>query len=295
MIYHFIRENKPEGISFKRVCEELQVSSSGYFKHLKRQHQLKSESLSEEEVSKAFASHKGLYGYRKLFYYLKEKEDVNFSLSQVRLILKKKGLRSKTRRVFKPCTIQTSHNNTISERVYKSEQSQLSGLNQVWLSDITYLSVIGGGFIYLSLFLDAFSRKIVGWDLSSSLSAQSVLTAFYRALSVRSVSKGLIVHSDRGVQYTSKAFRDKLKELGFIQSMSRKGNCYDNAPCESCFSLLKRELGAKVYLSMKEAKSDVFEWIEAWYNTKRLHSSLGYKSPAEFEKMLDLKQYYLLT
>ena len=112
---------------------------------------------------------------------------------------------------------------------------------------------------------------------------------------MRSVSKGLIVHSDRGVQYTSKLFRDKLKELGFIQSMSRKGNCYDNAQCESCFSLLKRELGAKVYLSMKEAKSDVFEWIEAWYNTTRLHSSLGYKSPADFEKMLDLKQYYLLT
>ena len=162
MIYHFIRENKPEEISFKKACEELKVSSSDYFKHLKSQQELKSESLSEEEVSKAFEPHKGLYGYSQLFYYLKEKEDVNFSLSQVRLILRKKGLRSKTRRVFKPCTSQNSHNNRISERVYKSEQSQLSGLNQVWLSDITYLSVIGGGFIYLSLFLDAFSRKIVG-------------------------------------------------------------------------------------------------------------------------------------
>lgn len=287
MIYNFIRENKPEGISFKRACEELKVSSSGYFKHLKRQQELKSESFSEEEVSKAFECHKGLYGYRKLFYYLQEKEDVNFSLSQVRLILKKRGLRSKTRRIFKPHTSQTRHNNRISERVYKSGQTELSGLNQVWLSDITYLSLSGGGFIYLSLFLDAFSRKIVGWDLSSSLSAQSVLTAFYRALQTRSVSKGLIVHSDRGVQYTSKAFRDKLKELGFIQSMSRKGNCYDNAQCESCFSLLKRELGDKSYPNLKEAKSAVFEWIEAWYNSKRLHSALGYKSPVQFEKSLD--------
>ena len=131
--------------------------------------------------------------------------------------------------------------------------------------------------------------------MSSSLSSLSVLTAFYKALRTRSVSKGLIVHSDRGVQYTSTIFRDKLKELGFVQSMSRKGNCYDNAQCESCFSLLKRELGAKSYLSMKEAKTDIFEWIEAWYNTKRLHSSLGYKSPVDFEKKLDFNQYYLLT
>ena len=135
----------------------------------------------------------------------------------------------------------------------------------------------------------------MGWDLSSSLSSVSVLTAFYRALKTRSVSRGLIVHSDRGVQYTSKAFRDKLKVLGFIQSMSRKGNCYDNALCESCFSLLKKELGDKTYPSMKEAKTDVFEWIEAWYNTKRLHSSLGYKSPVDFEKKLDFNHYYLLT
>ena len=100
----------------------------------------------------------------------------------------------------------------------------------------------------------------------------SVLTAFYRALKTRFVSRGLIVHSDRGVQYTSKAFRDKLKELGFVQSMSRKGSCYDNALCESYFSLLKKERGDKTYPSMKEAKTDVFEWIEAWYNTKRLSS-----------------------
>ena len=102
---------------------------------------------------------------------------------------------------------------------------------------------------------------------------------------------GLIVHSDRGVQYTAKEFRDKLKELGFIQSFSRKGNCYDNSYYESCFSLLKRELGYKVYGSLEEARRDIFEWIEAWYNTQRLHSSLGYKSPVEFEKTMALNMY----
>ena len=125
----------------------------------------------------------------------------------------------------------------------------------------------------------------MGWDLSSSLSGQLILRAFYGAVKTRFVRKGLIIHSDRGCQYTAGEFKRKLEELDFIQSMSRTGNCYDNAYCESCFSLLKRELGHKVYGSINEARRDVFEWIEGWYNTHRLHSSLGYKSPVEFEKM----------
>ena len=124
----------------------------------------------------------------------------------------------------------------------------------------------------------------MGWDISSSLSAEVVLRAFYAAVKTRVMREGLIVHSDRGVQYTSGEFRKKLKELGFIQSLSRRGNCYDNAYCESCFSLLKRELGHKIYESLDEARRDLFEWIEGWYNTHRLHSALGYRSPVEFEK-----------
>ena len=112
-----------------------------------------------------------------------------------------------------------------------------------------------------------------------------VLRAFNRDVEKRSVTEGLIVHSDCGVQYTAGEFRERLKNLGFIQSMSRKGNCYDNAYCESCFSLLKRELGCKVYSNMNEAREEIFEWIEGWYNTHRLHSALGYRSPVEFEKM----------
>ena len=178
------------------------------------------------------------------------------------------------------------HNSFFSERVFKTGKTRLKALNQTWGSDITYLSSESGCFFYLAVFLDFYSRKIVGWDLSSSLSVQLVLRAFYRSLKTRSVSKGLIIHSDRGSQYTAGEFRKKLEEFGFVQSMSRKGNCYDNAYCESCFSLLKRELGFKVYGSMSEARQDVFEWIEGWYNTKRLHSALGYRSPSEFEKML---------
>ena len=131
-------------------------------------------------------------------------------------------------------------------------------------------------FLYLAIFLDFYSRRIVGWDVSHSLSSKVVLMAFYGALRVRTVREGLIVHSDRGVQYTSGTFQEKLKDLGFVQSLSRRGNCYDNAYCESCFSLLKRELGHKIYKSLSEARRDIFEWIEGWYNTQRLHSALGW-------------------
>lgn len=287
MIYSFIRKHKPETISFQRVCRELEVSPSGYFKHLKTE---KKEGFHEQRVLKAFELNKGFYGYRKLFHYLKDEKVVSVSLSKVRLILNKRGLRARTQSVFKVGTSQTYPKERISERVFKTGETRVFRINQVWLSDITYLAVTGGSFVYLSVFLDAFSRKIVGWNVSSNLSSESVLTAFYRALRTRKTSKGLIIHSDRGVQYTAKPFRDKLKELGFIQSMSRKGNCYDNAQCESCFSLLKRELGIKVYPNMKEAKREIFEWIEAWYNTRRLHSALGYKSPVQFETWLDTQK-----
>ena len=134
--------------------------------------------------------------------------------------------------------------------------------------------------------MDVYSRKIVSWELSSCLSGEFVLKALVRGIKHRDVCGDLIIHSDRGVQYTALSFRHQVKRLGFIQSMSRKGNCWDNAYSESCFSLLKRELGYKRYVCMEEARGDVFEWIEGWYNPRRLHSALGYRSPVHFEKMV---------
>ena len=175
---------------------------------------------------------------------------------------------------------------SISPRVFQIEQTYVTKLNQVWSSDITYLKAEGNRFLYLGVFLDIFSRKVVGWELSSCLSGEFILKALFQGVRTRSVEGKLIIHSDRGVQYTSAVFRNSVKDLGFVQSMSRKGNCYDNAHCESFFSLFKRETRNKVYGSIVEARKEVFEWIEAWYNTRRFHSSLGYKSPVEFEEML---------
>ena len=289
MIYQFITENRVKNLSLKKTCFVFSVSPSGYFKSLKLKKQQVQNNRKKEEISKAFRLHKGRYGYRKVFHYLNQQRGFSSSSSQVRHTLKEYGLRARKPKPFKPITTQSDKSSSKGVRVFKVGETVLTRVNQVWGDDITYLKAVEGYFLYLAVFLDFYSRRIVGWDVSHSLSSEVVLRAFYGALRVRSVREGLIVHSDRGVQYTSGEFQKKLKDLGFVQSLSRRGNCYDNAYCESCFSLLKRELGPKVYESLSEARVDIFEWIEGWYNTQRLHSALGYMSPVEFEKKgLDL-------
>ena len=290
MIYQFITENRVKNLSLKKTCFVFSVSPSGYFKSLKLKRKQIQNNRKKEEVAKAFRLHKGKYGYRKVFHYLNRKRGFSGSSSQVRHTLKEYGLRARKPKPFKPITTQSDKSSSKGVRVFKVGETVITRVNQVWGSDITYLKAIGGNFLYLAVFLDFYSRKIVGWDVSHSLSSEVVLKAFHGALRVRSVKEGLIVHSDRGVQYTAREFQKELKNLGLVQSLSRRGNCYDNAHCESCFSLLKRELGHKVYESLNEARVDIFEWIEGWYNTQRLHSALGYRSPMEFEeKELDLE------
>ena len=289
MIFQFIAENKPKQLSFKEACRFFEVSPSGFFKNRKAENLTMK--IREEETARSFHFHKGQYGYRKIASDLREKRGIACSVTQVRRLLKKQGLKAGKPKRFNPQTTQSGHGLPVAERVFKAGRTTVTALNQIWGSDITYLRAKGGDFLYLAVFMDFFSRRIVGWDLCHSLSSKVVLRAFERALKTRSVTEGLIVHSDRGVQYTAKEFRDKLKLLGFVQSMSRKGNCYDNSYCESWFSLLKRELGHRMYSGMNEARSEIFEWIEGWYNTHRLHSALGYRSPLEFEKiMLDKEE-----
>ena len=284
MMYQSISQHKPTSLSLRKACEVVSVSSSGYFKNLKRK-SLTSfiPKLLDKDVLRSFHIHKGYYGYRKISQSLL-KEGSSCSVDQARRVLSQYGLKAKTAKTFRPRTTQAG--TTPSQRIFKTTETILTDINQVWGSDITYLKAKEQKFLYLAIFMDFYSRKIVGWNLSHSLSKDLVVRAFNRSLETRSVGGGLLVHSDRGVQYTAGGFRDRLKDLGFIQSMSRKGNCYDNAYCESFFSLLKRELGNKVYSSLSEAREDIFEWIEGWYNTHRLHSSLGYKSPVEFENKM---------
>jgi putative transposase len=162
-------------------------------------------------------------------------------------------------------------------------------LNQSWAGDITYIPT-AEGWLFLAIVLDLASRKIVGYALADHMRAELAIEALQRAALKRRPSAGFIFHSDRGSQYTSQGFREVLQRFGGTASMSRKGNCWDNAPSESCFGSLKMErvYGAK-YATMEEAKADVLDWL-SWYNTARLHSSLDYQSPNQFEAKMHANQ-----
>lgn len=156
--------------------------------------------------------------------------------------------------------------------------------NRLWAGDITYIAT-AEGWLFLAVVLDLYSRKVIGWSMSSRIDTTLTTTALRMAVRRRQPEGSVIVHSDRGVQYSSEEYRRTLAELGLIASMSRRGDCYDNAIIETFFARLKTELiGRRIYRSRSEARRLIFAYIEVFYNRQRLHSSLGYMSPEEFEK-----------
>jgi transposase InsO family protein len=228
---------------------------------------------------------RGTYGSPRVTAELKA-EGIKCSKNKVARIMRKNGIMAKTKRKFK-VTTQSKHKNPVAENLVKQE-FVAQGPNQLWTSDITYVWT-KEGWLYLAIILDVFSRSIVGWSLSSRITAELVLTAFKRALQRRQVTAGMIFHSDRGSQYASEVIRTVLQQLGIRQSMSGTGNCYDNAITESVFHTIKTELiYFHRYESREEAASSIFEYIEIFYNRQRRHSALNYKSPFDFEQ-----QYFL--
>ena len=156
--------------------------------------------------------------------------------------------------------------------------------DRIWTADITYIWT-GQGWLYLAIVLDLFSRRIVGWSMAPSLERTLVINALEMAIAARNPAEGLIHHSDRGSQYASYDYQKLVQQKGIVGSMSRRGNCYDNAPTESWFATLKRELVYRTsYTTHAEARQDIFEYIEVWYNRQRKHSAIGYKSPVAYEQ-----------
>lgn len=200
-------------------------------------------------------------------------------------------LRSKIKRKYR-ITTDSNHSFSISKNQLTRKFTPAT-LNEVWVSDITYVRT-AQGWLYLTTIIDLYDRQVIGWALSSNLSTRrTILPAWRMALSKINITKSLIFHSDRGVQYANNLFRKHLKNNDLItQSMSRKGNCWDNAVAEPFFKTLKTELiHHKKYESVLQAKSSIFEYIETWYNRKRLHSSLGYKTPIEVEQEFNKLKY----
>jgi len=196
--------------------------------------------------------------------------------------MQKHGIRAKRRKKFK-VTTDSKHNLPIAENLLQ-RQFHVDEPNQAWVSDITYVST-AEGWLYLATFIDLYSRKVLGWSMSARINTDLVLDAFRMALSKRGTKVTPLVHSDRGSQYASDAFRAELEFRGCLQSMSRKGNCWDNAVAESFFGTLKTEMvHHEKFRTRQEAKQKIFEYIEVFYNRQRLHSTLNYVSPEEFEE-----------
>ena len=209
------------------------------------------------------------------------KEGLKVNKKRVARIMRVNNIRAKTKKRFKVTTRQNSRAKA-SENMLKGNFSSEQE-NRIWTSDITYLWT-KQGWLYLAVVMDVYSRKIVGWSLGSSLSKQLVIKALMMAIIHRKPEAGIIFHSDRGSQYTSNSVRELLKIYQMTQSMSSSGNCYDNAITESFFHTLKIELIFwNRYQNREQAKRSIFEYIEVFYNRERLHSSIGYLSPVEFE------------
>ena len=282
MKYRGVKLLKTEGHSIKKCCELLKISYSGFYdwqrrrpsKRKKRDGELKAKVLS------IFGNAKGRYGSPRVHRAL-QNEGEKVSENKVARLMQEEGLRARGKKSFRPKTTINNPSDKKSARIYKIEDHRVEAENEVWVSDLTYIPT-KEGFCYLTTVMDLYNREIKGMDLSGTMEAVNTKNSFMNAVKLAPGSlRGLIFHSDQGVQYCSSEVRKKLKILKVTQSMSRKGNCYDNAFAESFFHTLKNELEKKVFKDMAEAKKEIFEYIY-WYNTERLHSSLRYLSPVDY-------------
>ena len=266
------------------MCRVLGVSPSGYYKWLNRPHcqRDRRREAMESLVVDTYSTYKARYGAPRI---AKELNEIGMpcSVNYVAGIMKQQGIKARNGKAFKYSRSSEAMINVADNVLRRSFGAEKP--NQKWTTDITYIWV-KDQWLYLATVMDLYSRSIVGWSLDTHMTETLVQHALEMAFNRRTIRPGLIIHSDRGVQYRSTQYIDFMRARGCVQSMSRKGNCWDNAPMESFFSRLKVELiYAEQYQSIEEAKSGIFEYIEIFYNRLRRHSALGYISPAEFERI----------
>jgi len=264
------------------MCRVLGVSVSGYYEWAQRPESNRSKQSREikEKIKKIFKTYKETYGSPRIAVEL-QKLGMQCSRPRTARLMHDLGLRAKAARKFKGTT-DSSHNHPVAPNLL-GQEFHADAPNKVWSSDITYIRT-GIGWLYLTVILDLFNREIVGYSFSRYLTAKTtVIPALDMAVINRTPGKELIVHSDRGVQYACKDFRDKLETHEMIQSMSGTGNCYDNAITETFFKSLKVEwIYGRTFRNHQEARQSIFEYIEIFYNRKRRHSALEYLSPVDF-------------
>lgn len=281
MKYRFIKEHK-DVFAVRAMCRVLQVSVSGYYGWTQRRESKRSKENRKlmAVIKEIHQEHHETYGSPRIARILQAR-GYPCSRSRTARLMRVLGIRARTARKFK-VTTDSRHKEPIAPNLLGQDFS-VEAPNEVWSSDITYLRT-DSGWHYLTVILDLFNREIIGYSLSSRLTADStVMVALDRAFLHRQPPMGVILHSDRGVQYACKAFRKRLERYQMVQSMSGKGNCYDNAVTETVFKTLKTEwMYGKRYRNQQELRQALFDYIEVFYNRKRLHSTLGYTTPAAF-------------
>ncbi len=271
----------------KLMCQVLEVARSGYYAWRKRKPSATAERQSKltEQIREVHARNRAVYGSPRVHRDLLA-ADVQCSKNTVAKLMRAAGLRSKMHRRFRVHTTDSRHGHPIAPNRLNREFCQPQP-DQAWGADITYVRT-AEGWLYLAVVIDLCSRKIVGWATSDSLAAELCVHALEEAVRQRRPRQPVLHHSDRGVQYASDDYQGVLARHGLQPSMSRRGNCYDNAVTESFFGTLKTELVYhESYATREAARQSLFEYIEVFYNRKRRHSTLGYVSPAEYETQLE--------
>jgi len=270
------------------MCSILKISSRGYYKWKSKTISKKAiiKNQLKQKIQTLYFEFKQRYGSPRI---TAELHALGYQISRVTVAkyMNELGLKSKLSKKFK-ITTNSKHNYLIAENVLDRD-FKATTISQKWVSDITYIQT-KEGFLYLTTIIDLYDRKLIGWSLSNTMSADDTsLAALRMAIKNRPIEKGLIFHSDQGVQYATKKFTNILASYGVIRSMSRKGNCWDNAVAESFFKSLKTELiyGNKLIFK-KQMESEIFQYIEIWYNRKRRHSTLNYKTIEEFNNINDV-------
>ena len=278
MKYAFIHKQRTK-YSVGWMCAKLGISRSGYYKWLNsgdsKRHAKRVSLL--QRITEIFEYSKRSYGVPRVYRQLR-KEGYTCNHKTVEKLMRQHGLKARRKRRFRSTT-DSKHSMPIAPNVLEREfTAQLA--NEVWVGDITYIDT-KEGWLYLAVFIDLYTRRIVGWSMDSEMTADLVLDAF--RMGEKRYCSPILVHSDRGSQYAAELFRAELEKAGSVQSMSRKGNCWDNAVAESFFGSLKSEvIYHQVFETRMQAQTTIFEYIEIWYNKRRLHSTLNYLTPDEF-------------
>lgn len=268
-----------------QICETLNVTRGAYYQW--RTSDVSSREAAEQTllpaVRQIFRHHKRRYGARRIAIEI-QKQGHLCSPRRAAKLMKKQGLRAIQPKSFKPKTTDSRHRRGYSPNLLL-ESSEPTDIDQLWVGDITYIPISGGAFCYLATLMDRCSRKIVGWSLGTDMTDALVVAALRMAIKTRAPRADLLHHTDRGGQYVSKEYKQILERAGIRSSMSRADNCYDNAFAESCFGTIKNELQMTEYQNSHEAKHELAEFIR-YYNFERIHSSLSYLTPHQFEVQL---------